>query len=57
VTGSLAVGGNGSYFKIANMSDAQKTAIASPSAGMMIYNTTSGAFCVYTDAWKLMSVT
>lgn len=56
VTGSLEVGGNSSYFKIPNITDAQKTAIPSPSAGMIIYNVTSSSFCVYTDAWKIMTV-
>ena len=37
------------------MTTAQKNAIASPAAGLMVYDTTLNKLCVYTTAWETIT--
>jgi hypothetical protein len=37
------------------MTTTQKTAISSPTAGMIVYDTTLGKLCVYTTAWETVT--
>lgn len=40
---------------IPQMTTAQKNAIASPAAGLIVYDTTLGKMCVYTTAWETIT--
>jgi hypothetical protein len=37
------------------MTNAQKTAIASPAAGLVVYDTTLNKLCVYTTTWEIIT--
>jgi hypothetical protein len=37
------------------MTTAQKTGIGSPTAGLIVYDTTLGKLCVYTTAWETIT--
>lgn len=52
----LAIGGTDGAFLPPRLTDAQKDALT-PTAGMIIYNSTSGSLSIYTTAWKLISMT
>jgi hypothetical protein len=41
--------------RMPNMTTAQKNAIASPAAGLMVYDTTLAKLCVYTTAWETIT--
>jgi hypothetical protein len=41
--------------RMPNMTTLQKNAIASPSAGLMVYDTTLAKLCVYTTAWETIT--
>lgn len=38
-----------------NMTTAQKNAIGTPTAGLVVYDTTLGKLCVYTSAWETIT--
>ena len=39
------------------MTNTQMQAITSPVSGAMVYNTTSGAMCVYNSVWNVITAT
>ena len=41
--------------RMPNMTTVQKNAIASPTAGLMVYDTTLSKLCVYTTAWETIT--
>ena len=41
--------------RMPNMTTTQKNAIASPAAGLMVYDTTLAKLCVYTTAWETIT--
>jgi hypothetical protein len=41
--------------RMPNMTTAQKNAIASPAAGLMVFDTTLSKLCVYTTAWETIT--
>jgi hypothetical protein len=41
--------------RMPNMTTVQKNAIASPAAGLMVYDTTLAKLCVYTTAWETIT--
>ena len=41
--------------RMPNMTTTQKNAIASPAAGLMVYDTTLSKLCVYTTAWETIT--
>ena len=41
--------------RMPNMTTAQKNAIASPAAGLVVYDTTLSKLCVYTTAWETIT--
>ena len=41
--------------RMPNMSTVQKNAIATPAAGLMVYDTTLAKLCVYTTAWETIT--
>jgi hypothetical protein len=41
--------------RMPNMTTTQKNAIASPAAGLMVYDTTLAKLCVYTTAWQTIT--
>jgi hypothetical protein len=41
--------------RMPNMTTAQKNAIATPAAGLMVYDTTLAKLCVYTTAWQTIT--
>lgn len=41
--------------RLPNMTTAEKTAIGSPVAGLLVYDTTLGKACVYTTAWETIT--
>jgi hypothetical protein len=43
--------------RMPNMTTTQKNAIASPAAGLMVYDTTLAKLCVYTTAWETITST
>ena len=55
ISAKLDIAGTNGALVLPRLTNAQKDALT-PLAGMMIYNTDSGSFCVYTTAWKLMTV-
>jgi hypothetical protein len=66
-TGSVSVGGAAGAsavlqadsttkgFLPPRMTTAQKNAITSPTAGLMVYDTTLNKLCVYTTAWETIT--
>ena len=42
--------------RVPNMTTIQKNAIASPAAGLMVYDTTLAKLCVYTTAWETINL-
>ena len=41
--------------RMPNMTTVQKNAIATPAAGLMVYDTTLAKLCVYTTAWETIT--
>lgn len=52
----LDIQGTDGALLIPRLTNAQKDALT-PSAGMILYNSSSGSFQVYTTSWKIISVT
>lgn len=54
-TGSLTVTSTTGGVRVPNMTTTQRDAIATPAAGTIIYNTSTGKLNVYTTAWEAIT--
>jgi len=55
VNGQLSMSSTTQGFLPPRMTTTQKNAIASPAAGLMVYDTTLNKLCVYTTAWETIT--